>query len=69
MVAEADEIREILGSNIETEHLVVYVKIWMDDPKTGQTTISREPALLGGQKNRILEILINWIKDKEGSIL
>ena len=66
---EANEIREILGSNIETEHLVVYVKIWMDDPKTGQTTISREPALLGGQKNRILEILINWIKDKEGSIL
>ena len=39
------------------------IKIWMDDPKIGQTTISREPALLGGQKNRILEILLHWMND------
>jgi hypothetical protein len=60
---EANEIRETLGANLETKHLVAYVDIWMKDPENGKTAISREPALLGGQKNRILEILLHWMND------
>ena len=60
---EANEIRETLGASLETKHLVAYVDIWMKDPENGKTAISREPALLGGQKNRILEILLHWMND------